>query len=118
MDLKTQEIKDKRGPKEDVSSGSPEASRKSTFVAAFTINFFRFEVHFSFSVWVLRRGSISGHIWYGSHEPVYTNTKTEYASATASFSSPVWRAEKGSRFRAEPPFAPNARFCAKREMSY
>ena len=31
----------------------------------FLNDFLRFEVHFSCSVWVLRRDSISAHVWYG-----------------------------------------------------
>ena len=34
-------------------------------LTVFTVNFLRFEVHFSCSVLVLRRVSISAHVWYG-----------------------------------------------------
>ena len=34
-------------------------------LSVFTIDFLRFEVYFSCSVWVLRRDSISAHVWYG-----------------------------------------------------
>ena len=44
-----------------LGSGAP----RTLFLTAFTIDFSRFEVHFSCSVWVLRRDSISAHIWYG-----------------------------------------------------
>ena len=42
-------------------SGAP----RTLFLAASTIGFWRFEVHLSCSVWVLRRDSISAHVWYG-----------------------------------------------------
>ena len=42
-------------------SGAP----RILFLTAFPIDFLRFEVHFSCSVWVLRRDSISAHVWYG-----------------------------------------------------
>ena len=42
-------------------SGAP----RTLFPTAFTIDFWRFEVHFSCSVGVLRRDSISAHVWYG-----------------------------------------------------
>ena len=35
------------------------------FLTALAIDFLRFEVHFSCSVWDLRRDSISAHVWYG-----------------------------------------------------
>ena len=35
------------------------------FPTASPIDFLRFKVHFSCSVWVLRRDSISAHVWYG-----------------------------------------------------
>ena len=40
-------------------------SPRILFLTAFTIDFSRFEVHFSCSVGVLRRDSISAHVWYG-----------------------------------------------------
>ena len=40
-------------------------SPRILFPTAFPIDFSRFEVHFSCSVWVLRRDSISAHVWYG-----------------------------------------------------
>ena len=40
-------------------------SPRILFLTVFTIDFSRFEVHFSYPVWVLRRDSISAHIWYG-----------------------------------------------------
>ena len=42
-------------------SGAP----RILFLTAFTIDISRFEVHFSCSVWVLRRDSISAHVRYG-----------------------------------------------------
>ena len=42
-------------------SGAP----RIPFLTDFTIDFSRFEVHFSCSAGVLRRDSISAHIWYG-----------------------------------------------------
>ena len=47
--------------REPPGSGAP----RILFLTAFTIDFFRFEVHFSFSVWVLRRDSFWGRVWYG-----------------------------------------------------
>ena len=41
-------------------SGAP----RTLFLTAFPINISRFEVHLSCSVWVLRRDSISAHVWY------------------------------------------------------
>ena len=38
---------------------------RTLFLTAFTIGFLRFEVHFSCSVWVLRRDSSSAHVWSG-----------------------------------------------------
>ena len=35
------------------------------FLTAFTIDILRFEGHFCCPVWVLRRDSISAHVWYG-----------------------------------------------------
>ena len=46
----------------DPGSGAP----RILFLTAFTIDFLRFEVHFSCSVCVLRRDSISAHVWYGA----------------------------------------------------
>ena len=40
-------------------------SPRILFPTAFPIDFLRFEVHFSCSAWVLRRDSISAHVWYG-----------------------------------------------------
>ena len=40
-------------------------SPRILFPTAFTIDFLSFEVHFSCSVWVLRRDSISAHVCYG-----------------------------------------------------
>ena len=40
-------------------------SPRILFPTAFTIDFLRFEVYFSCSVWILRRDSISAHVWYG-----------------------------------------------------
>ena len=42
-------------------SGAP----RTLFLTAFTIGFSRFEGHFCCPVWVLRRDSISAHVWYG-----------------------------------------------------
>ena len=72
MELKTLEIDRKIRQKEDAwecpvaGAGAPgsEAPR-ILFLTAFTIDFFRFEVHFSCSAWVLRRDSISALVWYG-----------------------------------------------------
>ena len=67
------------------ASGSPESggSRPSDgatpthlrffFLTVFTIDFSRFEVHFSFSVWVLIRDGISGHVWFDSYELIWHN---------------------------------------------
>ena len=43
-------------------SGAP----RTLFLTAFTIDFLRFEGHFSCPVWVLRRDSFGGRVWYGS----------------------------------------------------
>ena len=48
-------------------SGAP----RTLFLTAFTIGFSRFEVHFSCSVGVLRRDSISAHVWYGLRTNLY-----------------------------------------------
>ena len=42
-------------------SGAP----RILFLTALTFDFLRFEVHLSCSVGVLRRDSISAHVWYG-----------------------------------------------------
>ena len=42
-------------------SGAP----RTLFLTAFTINFLRFEGHFCCPVWVLRRDSFWGRVWYG-----------------------------------------------------
>ena len=42
-------------------SGAP----RILFLTAFPTDILRFEVHFSSSVWVLRRDSILAHVWYG-----------------------------------------------------
>ena len=52
MNLKTQEINSKNSQKQDATGH-------------FFVDFLRFEIHFSCSVWVLRRDSISAHVWYG-----------------------------------------------------
>ena len=41
-------------------------SPRIPFLTAFTIDFLRFEVHFSCPVWVLRRDSFGGRVWYGN----------------------------------------------------
>ena len=72
MDLKTQDIAGKAVKKRMRGAPEPGASASATghsprilFLTAFTINILRFEVHFSSTVWVLRRDSISAHVWYG-----------------------------------------------------
>ena len=42
-------------------SGAP----RTLFLTAFTIDFLRFEGHFCCPVWVLRRDSFWGRVWYG-----------------------------------------------------
>ena len=42
-------------------SGAP----RILFLTVFTIDIWRFEVHLSCSVWVVRRDSITAHVWYG-----------------------------------------------------
>ena len=42
-------------------SGAP----RIPFLTAFTIDFLRFEGHFCCPVWVLRRDSFWGRVWYG-----------------------------------------------------
>ena len=66
MDLKTQEINGNSCRKEDAWGvpgrwgGSPRL-----FLTAFPIDILRFEGHFSCPVWVLRRDSFRGRVWYG-----------------------------------------------------
>ena len=59
----------KKGMRGAPEPGAPASatghSPRILFMTAFTIDFSRFDVHFSFSAWVLRRDSISAHIWYG-----------------------------------------------------
>ena len=43
-------------------SGAP----RIPFSTAFTIDFLRFEGHFCCPVWVLRRDSFGGRVWYGN----------------------------------------------------
>ena len=50
---------------QDSNSKATGHSPRILFPTAFPIDFLRFEVHLSCSVWVLRRGSISAHVWYG-----------------------------------------------------
>ena len=40
-------------------------SPRILFLTALTIDYSRYEVHFSCSVGLLRRGSMSAHVWYG-----------------------------------------------------
>ena len=66
MDLKMREIDGKSSQKEVAwgvprcCGGSPQAPgpRASPFLTTFTVNILRFEVHFSGSVWVLRKDSM------------------------------------------------------------
>ena len=85
MDLKTLEIDGKSSQKEDACGEVPSLGREPPgsvatrilFLTAFTIDFLRFEVHFSCSVWVLRSDSISGPVWYGSYELLYAMGETK-----------------------------------------
>jgi len=43
-----------------------------THLSFLTIDFLRFEFHFSCSGWVLRIDSISGYVWYGGYELIQT----------------------------------------------
>ena len=63
MDLKTRETNGKSSQQED-AWGVPRrwGPARALFLTAFSINFSRFEVHLSCSVWVLRRDSISAHV--------------------------------------------------------
>ena len=70
MDLKTQDIDGKNSQKEVARAPEPGAPASATghsprilYPTAFTIDILRFEVHFSSTVWVLRRDSISAHLW-------------------------------------------------------
>ena len=80
MDLKKQEIDGKNSQKGDSSvapePGAPTAAtrhfRRIPFLTAFTTHVLRFEGHLSCSVLVLRGGSISGQVWYGLLELIYT----------------------------------------------
>ena len=59
---KTKEI-DRKSSQEEDAWGVPR--RWGGSPRLFPIDFSRFEVHLSCSVWVLRRDSISAHVWYG-----------------------------------------------------
>ena len=65
MDLEKQEINSKSRQKEDAcgarESGAPTLAT-GLLLTAFSVDFSRFEVHYSCSVWVLIRDSISGHL--------------------------------------------------------
>ena len=72
MDLKTQELNRKavgkrmRGGCPVGGAGAPgSGAPRILFLTALTIDFLRFEVQFSCFLWVLRRDSISGHLWHG-----------------------------------------------------
>ena len=68
-----QEIDGKNSQKED-AWGLPhrwDGPTSIPFLIAFTIDFLRFKVHFSRSVWVLRKESISGHVGYGPQTDLY-----------------------------------------------
>ena len=78
MDFKTQETNGESRRKEGARAPEPGAPAPATghsprilFLTAFTTDFLRFEVHFSCCVWVLRRDSISAHVWYGSQKLIY-----------------------------------------------
>jgi len=66
MNLKTREIDGK-----DSWKGSTPATGHSPRIlspTAFTIDFLRFQVHFSFSVWVLGKGSLSNQYCNQQHK--------------------------------------------------
>ena len=55
-----------RGECPVAGAGAPGSRAPRTlFLTAFTIGFLRFEVYLSCSVGVLRRDSITAHVWYG-----------------------------------------------------
>ena len=60
MNIKTHEINGESNQKED------EWGLRILFLTALTIDFSRFELNFSCYLWALRRGSISGLVWYRS----------------------------------------------------
>ena len=65
MTLKTQEINGKSSRKGDARGPGAWGSPRIPFLTAFTIDFLRFEGHFCCPVWVLRRDSFWGRVWYG-----------------------------------------------------
>ena len=74
MDLTTQHInwgktvRKRISPEPGAPAPATGLSPRILFLTAFTIDFSRFEAHFSCSAGVLRRDSIPAHIWYGSYE--------------------------------------------------
>ena len=61
-----------RGECPVAGAGAPgSGALRIPFLTVFTIDFSHFEVHFSCCVWVLRRDSISAHVWYGSQKLIY-----------------------------------------------
>ena len=81
-------------------SGAP----RTLFLTAFTIDFLRFDIYFTSSVWVLRTDSILGHVWYGSRTNLGKGGKTRAFA--------FWPARRWRWFRAPHPppegFNPNA----------
>ena len=73
MNLKTQEIDSKSSQKEDASRECLRLRGPADifFLITVSLDFLRFEIYFSCSVWVLRRDSILAHVWYGSYELIY-----------------------------------------------
>ena len=56
---------------------APGHSPRILFPTAFTIDILRFEVYFSCFVWVLRRDSISAHVWYGLRTNLFYSSKNK-----------------------------------------
>ena len=89
MNLKTQEVNVKSSPKGD-ASGAPKPGVPTTvtghspripFRTDLTIDLPRFELYFSCSVWVLRRDSISGHVWYSLRTNIcYHSSSSDWAN--------------------------------------
>ena len=107
--------------------GTPHAS---LFLTAFTNTILRFEVHFSCFVWVLRRNSISGHVWYGlrtnrrelsifpfffvSSSSLYLH---QFLTNSDQFVVAVW-AEKDPKFNATTNWTKNAGGGAKSDSNH
>ena len=69
-------------------SGAP----RILFLTVSTPDILRYEVHFSCSVGVLRRDSISAHVWYGSYELIWGNPQNQaVASLNSYFPLPILR---------------------------